>query len=615
MYEANLTNSYALVRSGKYIKIAEDRFGESAGGVVSNLLLLGHARIGDLEQAYKVARPTDIKSTAKGVQDFPDTATEGWKSGRPADLDSQRPTIESLHVILCNLLQAGLVITVHESHLRSDGDNRSEAEKEQPHPEKWVGQFKAEQEAGWERSILEKLHDWKHGSQSIREEVAALRRGTKRLLEDSDSKSDHHDFKRLRLYLPITKQTICTTGYEFEPRISETGYLDRSLVLRINHDKFDVLAKNLQLKDLAEKCIGAATAKVYAEVLRKLEPKVLQCKPFGKSPEDEDDSDLSDLPQVSTHELAALLKDPTDFDGTIGPADPDKIDLTIIDHPKKLRKKDSSSDLGNDVIEVGSASSDEEEDYSSDDSESSLSSDADSLPSSLSYSDPKTASTTIIPSSQKTRGVFSSIRQHLLLLCEGPHHFIHHLPRTSSIPEKWAVDFQALGATLLHICLTQMITSRFGPLATRLINILIAKGKLDEKSLLNLSLINQKTMRALLTGMHKAGILDVQEIPRDNNRQPARTLFLWTWEPDRVRLKVLEDCYAAMERSIQRLGVERERMRGVVAKAARSDVAGREAEFLSSEEMQALGKWRGVEERIWASVARLDDFVAVLRDF
>lgn len=612
VYEADLTNSYALVRSGKYIKIAEDRFGEFAGGVISNLLLLGHARIGDLAQAYKLIHLKNNKSIVEAAQDPLNVSTDDLKMKRAEDIKCQGHILESLHVTLCDLLQAGLVTTVHESHFRSDADNRSEAEKEQPRPEKWVGKFKLEQQAEWERGVLQKLYDWRHGTQTARDEIAAIRRGTKRPLEDPES---NHDFKRLQLYLPITKQIISSTGFEYGRKISGTGYLDDNLVLRVNHYKFDVLAKNLQLTDFAENCIGLSTAKVYAEVLRKLEPKVLQCKPFGKSPEDDNESDLNDLPQVSTHELASLLKGSIDFAGTIGHSDPHKIDLTTIDHPKKLRKKESMNDLANELAATGDPSSGGDEDYTSDDSASSLSSDVDSLPSSLSYSDSKPASAAVISSSQKIRGPFSSIRQHLLLLCEAPHHFLHHLPRTSSIPEKWAVDFQALGTILLRNCLIQTIASRFGPLAMRLVNILIAKGKLDEKSLSTLSLISQKPMRALLTGMHKAGMLEVQEIPRDNNRQSARTLFLWAWEPERVKLKVLEGCFAAMARLIRRLGIERERMRGVVEKAARSDVIGREEEFLSAEEMKALGKWRGIEERIWAALARLDDCVAVLRDF
>lgn len=384
-------------------------------------------------------------------------------------------------------------------------------------------------------------------------------------------------------------------------------------MVRINHDKFSVVTRNQRLVELAAKCIGTVTSKVYAEVLRQLEPDVLQCKEFIPSYEDPDERDTNSLPHVSVHDLAALLRDSADFDNAIGQPDPDKIDLTIIDHPKKLRRKESADlDIANKVAATESLSSDEnEDDRDSDNSD--ITSESDSLPSSLSVtsaSKPSTAS----PSS-RNRDHISTIRQHLLLLCEHPHCFMHRLPRTSSIPEKWAVDFPALSKTLLDLTLAETLAARFGPFATRIANILAAKGKLDEKMLTALGLLNQKTMRSLVTAMHQSGYLQLQEIPRDANRQPSRTLFLWSWDADRARARLLEECYATMERLIRRARVERERVRETVDKATRTDVVGREEEFLAEGERAALGGWRAREERIWGEVGRLDDVVGVVRDF
>ena len=49
-YEANVRAVYGLLRYGKWIKIAEDRYGSLAGQIVSSLLLLGHGKIADLVQ-------------------------------------------------------------------------------------------------------------------------------------------------------------------------------------------------------------------------------------------------------------------------------------------------------------------------------------------------------------------------------------------------------------------------------------------------------------------------------------------------------------------------------------------------------------------------------------
>lgn len=610
LYEANQETSFALVRGGKYVRFTEYRHGDFAGGVISNLLLLGHARVGDLAQAYKLARP-NTKSPQETVNGLSNSTSPAVLKTNQANSEANNhdPTIESLHLTLWDLLKTGLISAVNESHFRSDADNRIEAEKEMPHP-KLRFKFKKEETLDWERSILQKLEDWKHGSKAERSEITSVQRGKKRLLETSES---NHDLKRMRLELPLTKAVIGSSGYDFDPKISETGYLNEDLVLRVNHDKFAVVARNQCLVELAEKCIGTATSKVYAEVLRKLEAKMLQCKEETRSFEDPDEIDASSLPHISTYDLAALLKDSTDFAGAIGHAESDKVDLTVIDHPKKLRRKTSAEDGANEAAVIGDVSSDEdkdEDDYDSDKSD--IVSDADSLPSSLSFT--QSSKTTADPLAASKRGAFSTLRQHLLLLCEHHHHFLHHLPRTSSTPEKWAVDFSALSTTLLDVTLAQTISARFGPLATRLVNILSARGKLDEKTLTALGLINQKTMRSLLTAMHQSGYLQLQEIPRETNRQPSRTLYLWAWDADRARAKLLEECYATIARLVRRARVEREQVRETVEKASRTDVVGREDEFLGEGERRALEEWKAREERIWGEVGRLEEVVGIVRD-
>lgn len=382
-------------------------------------------------------------------------------------------------------------------------------------------------------------------------------------------------------------------------------------MLRINHDKFTVIARNHHFVELAEKCIGAVTSKVYAEVLRKLEPQLRKCREELTSSEDPDEIDLSTLPQVSMQELATLLKDGSELAAAIGVVDSAKIELTLTDHTKKERRKKSADlDAANDTTVVSHISSDEnEDDYDSTNSD--LLSEVGSV-SSLSYSSPSKEINSL-PSSN--RAAMAALRQHLLLLCEHPHKFLHHVSRNATMSEKWAVNFPALSSTLLDVALAQTISARFGPLATRLINILAAKGKLDEKTLTTLGLLNQKAMRALLTAMHQAGYLQLQEIPRDNNRQPSRTLFLWCWDADRAGARLLEESYVAMSRHVRRARVECERVRETVEKATRTDVVGREDDFLGEGERHALGVWRAKEERLWGQVGRLDEVVAIVREF
>ena len=380
----------------------------------------------------------------------------------------------------------------------------------------------------------------------------------------------------------------------------------------MDHEKFTVVARNKRLIEYAGQCIGTTTSKVYAEVIRKLEPNLLQSRAGpgpSEDPDLEEELDLTTLPQVSTDELAFLLNDCIDFSKGIANVDPSKINMAQFDHPKKRRKKEPvHSD--DEAMVVGDASSDEDEDMdnaSPATNISEVSSNSEAPDPNAAYGSKGLATTT-------AKSHLSTIRQHLLLLASHPRRFLYHIPPSPYQPERWAVAFGPLTKDLLSISLTQIITARFGSLAARLARILNDKGKLDEKTLTALGLINQKSMRALLTAMHRAGHVELQEIPRDTQRQPSRTMYLWYFDPERCKARLLEETYKSMTRALQRVREEREKIRGLVEKASRTDVVGREEELLGEAERKGLELWRGVEERILGEVGRLDNLVGLYRD-
>lgn len=611
-YEANISTVYALVRAGKYIKLVEDRFGEFAGQIVSELLLQGHARVGNLAKAHVPTSSKDINGGSETNHGFQTTSPTSLSKVKTKNNAKERgPTRESLNQALNDLLRARILIVVHESHFRSDVDNIIEAEREVPCQDKWASKLKKEQQLERENKVERKLRDWKYGIEHDMNEISP-QRGKKRPREESDLNLNS---KRQRLH--NSREEISTIEIDSEQQTSNNTSLDDEIVLRVNNDKLDVMIRNQRLVQLTEQCISPTTATVYAELLRQLEQDVYQCKPFSIYPEDTDDEpQLGSLPQIATHKLEALLKTPMNFAAAIAEVDPSQVDITIIDHRKKLHRRAAAKvNFANEAIVIGDASTDEDDTDDGTNDDSGISGDESADPShELDITSPSTSNPGAPPESRLGVG-FSALRQHLLLLCEHPYSFVHHIRRNSSNPEKWAVDFHSLALTLQHLTLTSTLTSRFGLSATRLANILIAKGKLDEKALSAHSLINPQPLRLLLTDLHKAGLFQLQEVPRDASRQPARTFFFWEWNPERARRKVLEDCYAAMTRLIWRLAVEKGKVKALVEKAERSDVIGREEELLGKDEMVALRRWWGVEEKMWGQVARLDDMVAVLRDF
>ena len=388
-----------------------------------------------------------------------------------------------------------------------------------------------------------------------------------------------------------------------------TDIPQNDLVLCINHDRFAVTLRNESLITLADETICKSTSRVYAEVLRKLETKTRACKEEPEVPDIGDGPELGDLPHVSTDDLVHVIKDSKELFETLGKVEGNGTSAKEVEHPKKRRKKkEKEFDSDDEALVVGDASPDEEEEDESNSEDGDESSDSEQANGAVNHSlnsIPKT------PEERHRRFV----RDHLLLLAKHPYSFLQHLPETPVLPERWTVHYQPLMKSIIHHVLLQVIATRYGQPAARLTRLLSDRGKVDEKNLCSLSLINQKSMRSYLTTLHKAGMIQLQEIPRDNSRNPQRTLYLWYFDAERCKAEILQESYKTMVRCLQRVQVEENKVKGTLEKASRSDVIGREEEFLGVQEREALEKWRQVEERIWGELGRLDELVGILRDF
>lgn len=207
-YEANPEAAFLLVRSGKYVKITEDRVGKFASGVISNLLFLGHAQVGDLVQAYGMGGGRSTKESLGpcGASGEP-LPNESNPAANGFENDDVKPG--SIHRTIRELLLLGLVSQVNKSHFRSDADNRIEAEKVVPPIEHYKAKSKRENEAQWEMSIEKQLNEWKYGVGDEIMEVDSMDKRKKRLREDTE---DLRPGKRQRFQTPSTQQVNGTVG-------------------------------------------------------------------------------------------------------------------------------------------------------------------------------------------------------------------------------------------------------------------------------------------------------------------------------------------------------------------------------------------------------------------
>lgn len=209
LYEPNLLAAYNLVRNGKYVQITEDRFGTIAGEIISNLLLLGHARIGDLIKVYReghAVRPQEL-----GPSKVPHSSGKSQDPPQSSHQNGLKDSVslQEVHRTVGRLLEFGLISVIHESKFRSEADIEIELEKIIPPVEQYKGKSKKEREVMRERKKHEKRLEWKYGSNSERAEIGDFKKGTKRLLEYS---TDLESRKRLKLDMTSSSKNTGKNG-------------------------------------------------------------------------------------------------------------------------------------------------------------------------------------------------------------------------------------------------------------------------------------------------------------------------------------------------------------------------------------------------------------------
>ncbi|KAI9662185.1 MAG: RNA polymerase III subunit C82 [Trizodia sp. TS-e1964] len=578
-YEADLTAAYHLIRSGKAIQLVEERFGEIAATLVQNVLLLGHAQLADLANAYGVGSSVGEKDVGVKGQLNMSGSTKGHHEQPTTDGIS---SLQQLHSIINHLLHAGFLIQTNRHTFQPLADNYEEAEI-------LIRSAAGRNEFGTAKGkeflrtkVREKLREWRDGTESKNLSNGSTSRGGKR------QKLSHG-----RTFGAIENWDDDDVSDAQDARV----ILDEKIVVRFNFEKLAVALRNQQLVGICEKKIGEVTAQVYAELLRRLEMKLPRCHDSLEASDD-----TQDPPSITTLELSQSLDKDLELVSAIG----------VVPLPNKLKslgraaKRRKHPFIDSEAIpdrRDNSATEDEEEDDETDDQ---LKAETlNSIDESDDYiSEDDFVNGTDGHSKADKKNRMASIKSHLQLLAESSWHFLR-LVGSRGLGD-WAVDFSSLTKRLKQQSLEDIITQRFNSDACRLVRILNEKGKLDEKQILNLSLLKQKDIRSNLTLLHEGGHLELQEVPRDATRQPSRTIYLWYFDPDKCRQLVLEDVFQTMARCLQRAETERNSMRQLLVKAERTDVVGQEDKYLSPQERMQLQKWKEKDEKLLGQMGRLD---------
>lgn len=579
-YEIDWQNSYALVRLGKVTKLVEDRFGRKAANVMTNLLRLGHTRIADLRDAYF---PTDTDSdddsddgivNGTGLKRKRGSGNETNGSAKTNGIvngDDAKPVVNGDHA------QNGTTNGEHEENALGDDDGEiASAEELYEIIERLI-------QRGWVRTMTENqylspgdMHDILQqetidqdlaGQQptGIKDKGIYHRNTLQRKRNMRDKWLEVPRFSRRRQpdqdYSNPTKRlkTNGTNGYS-----SASGAApEDKLVIRVNPEKIAVAMRTEQLVQLVEHRLGHVTAHIYQTMLRLLEANTPRC--YEEYPE----------PPTVGDEGAENHMDPKNL-------------VTARDVAKKIGKDiDICEGLDpNSVVQITRKGHVRTANI--------LSQPID--PSSLSMD-------------EKTR----IIDKHIQLLSEDPTHFVTWHSRAGF--SQWHIEFEEIAKQLIQTEIENTVSARKGTLGVKLIRALRKKGKLDERAACNTMMMSAGDIRGIVNDLTVQGIVQTQEIPKVERREAKHSLHLIWYDRQRAREKLLHDTYKGMVRILQRIQFEREKVQPLLSKAERSDVVGNEEKWLSKGELDALRKWKEVQEKLSLQLFREDDLVATLRDF
>jgi DNA-directed RNA polymerase III subunit RPC3 len=208
------------------------------------------------------------------------------------------------------------------------------------------------------------------------------------------------------------------------------------------------------------------------------------------------------------------------------------------------------------------------------------------------------------------------VDKHIHTLSDHPFHFVTWYSRAGL--SQWQIEFEELAQAMIQHEIETTIAAgndRDRKYGVKLVRALKKKGKLDEREMGKVMMMPAAEMRSVVNGLTVRGFVQTQEIPKVERREAKHSIHLIWFDRQRAREKLLHETYKGMVRTLQRLAFEKDKVRPTLEKAERSDVKGEEEKWLSQMELGELKKWKAVQDKLLLQLFRMDEVVAVLRDF
>ncbi|KAJ3387787.1 DNA-directed RNA polymerase III subunit RPC3 [Lobulomyces angularis] len=180
---------------------------------------------------------------------------------------------------------------------------------------------------------------------------------------------------------------------------------------------------------------------------------------------------------------------------------------------------------------------------------------------------------------------------------------------------QYVVNLKTVITGLRKRLLENTITERYGSVAAKIWRVLYVNGKLDDKNVAKLAMVEGKLARDALYQLLNSNLVYMQDVPKTADHSSSRTFFLWGVNFEKCVNNLLLDCYKAVENLKKRRSFENTLNSTLIEKLNRSDVSLNPDEYLNSVEKESWESLKKVNSFLKVCEFRLDRTIMILRDF
>ncbi|KAG7729481.1 hypothetical protein KL948_003635 [Ogataea haglerorum] len=197
--------------------------------------------------------------------------------------------------------------------------------------------------------------------------------------------------------------------------------------------------------------------------------------------------------------------------------------------------------------------------------------------------------------------IMSTLLQHLKLLASDPK--FPFLIETDM--GQFHVPYTRLSPILAKHVFKQYVKAIIGPDALKVLNCIEDKRLADEKAVSKLVLMKEASVRNTLSRLLKFNIIELQEIPKTQDRSAMRSVYAFRFRPQPAIEMFKKSILFNMGEVLEKLEHYKKQNKILLDKVNREDVKGREQELLLPSELKQLEQYYEYESTWITKFGRL----------